>query len=427
MKNIKIFPRKLAGTLVGPGSKSMSHRAIIAAALSRGVSRIDNVMYSDDVIATLQGVEALGAKVDYFDNYVLIDGTKMFTKTDVVIDCVESGSTLRFMVAVGLAVQNKIKYVGKGLLGKRPLQPFYDIFDLYGIAYKMEDKDTLDLTIEGVLKPGEYVLPGDVSSQFITGLLFALPLLDGDSVIRLSTHLESGDYVVMTLDMLKKFGIVIDVKEGAYYIQGNQSFNACDYFIEGDYSQLAFYSVAAALGCNLCVSHMDEHSSQGDKAMLDVLEQMGVQVQHVDGVIHYGVNELKGVDVNCSEMPDVVPVLSLLCSQAKGTSVLRGLERLKYKECDRLYATYDLLNQLGASVEIKDNTLVIEGVCGLQGGSIYSSYDDHRMAMMLAIASIVCRESIVIERPYCVSKSYPSFFDDFKKLGGCMDECDMEK
>lgn len=426
MKNVKIFPRKLSGLMVGPGSKSMSHRAIIAAALSKGVSRIDNVMYSDDVKATLQGVEALGAKVSYFDHYVLIDGSTMFSKQNPTIDCVESGSTLRFMVAVGLATKNTIRYVGKGLLGQRPLQPFYDIFDQYDISYSKKE-GALDLEISGVFKPGEYILPGDVSSQFITGLLYALPLLDGDSVIKLSTHLESGDYVTMTLDMLKRYGIVIEQLEGSYYIKGNQTYKPCDYFIEGDYSQLAFYSVAASLGCDIQVSHMDKSSSQGDKAMLDVINKMGVQVSYQDDTISYHVDTLKGVEANCSEMPDVVPVLSLLCSVAKGKSVLSGLERLKYKECDRLYATYDLLNQLGANIQIVDDTLVFEGVEQLQGGITLSSYDDHRMCMMLAMASIVCKEPIVIDRPHCVSKSYPSFFDDFKRLGGHFDECDMEK
>lgn len=426
MDCIKIIPNKLEGTIRCPGSKSLTHRAIIGAGLANGVSKIYNVVFSDDILATIKAIEKMGAIVSIFDDYIIVDGSHSLDNRQYTIDCNESGSTLRFIVPISISRHSEVQFVGKGLLGSRPMKPYFDIFDNQNIQYSYSD-ECLDLKIAGQLKAGEFKLPGNVSSQFISGLLFALPLLEGNSVIEISSPLQSIDYVNMTIHILRLYGIEIQYMDGKYYISGNQKYKPFDYVVEGDYSQCAFFSIAASLNNNVSVSGMNESSLQGDKKLLLILEKMGVNYRFIDQTISFDSTVLRSVDVDCSDMPDVVPVLSLLCCVTKGKSVLRGLERLKYKECDRLFASYDILRKLGANIEIENDCLIIDGVDSLRGGVSVWGYDDHRIVMTLAIASCVCKEPIVIEGYQAVSKSYPSFFEDFKKLKGEIYGCNVEK
>ncbi len=410
MDNILIKPRKLSGEVVVPPSKSMAHRAIICAALSKGKSIIKNIDLSDDIIATINAARSMGAKIEIKNREVIVEGFLLNPNDkEFRVDCNESGSTLRFFVPITMLLPNKKTFIGKGNLGKRPLNVFYEIFDKQKIKYSYK-KDILDLQVEGKLKPDTFYVRGDISSQFITGLLFALPLLDDDSKIVITSKLESKSYLDLTLSMLDKFGIEIvnnDYKE--FVIKGNQEYKAMDYTVEGDYSQAAFFLSANYIGNDIDIKGLDENSLQGDKEILKWLEVLKN-------------DENKVIDAtNC---PDIIPILTVCAALTKGKTEIINAGRLRIKECDRLTAISTQLNKLGADITEHEESLTIKGVDFFNGGCV-DSFKDHRISMSLAIASSRCKEDIIIKDYMCVKKSYPHFYEDFKKLGGEINECDI--
>ena len=275
MKEVTIIPKRLGGSLKIPPSKSMAHRAIICAGLSKGNSIIENIEYSDDIIATINAMRALGVNIIEDKDRLIINGENIFSNDSRVIDCNESGSTLRFLMPIALIKNGESRFLGKGNLGKRPLKTYYDIFRKQGIAYTY-DEGILNTFVKGNLKADEFRVEGNISSQFISGLLFALPLLDGDSKIVITTNLESKGYIDLTLFMLDKFGIKIEnLNYKEFRIKGNQSYKPFNYRVEGDYSQGAFFFAAGALGNNIVCYDLEEKSKQGDKEVLDILENMG--------------------------------------------------------------------------------------------------------------------------------------------------------
>ena len=401
MDNILIKPRKLSGEVVVPPSKSMAHRAIICAALSKGKSIIKNIDLSDDIIATINAARSMGAKIEIENREVIVEGFLLNPNDkEFRVDCNESGSTLRFFVPITMLLPNKKTFIGKGNLGKRPLNVFYEIFDKQKIKYSYK-KDILDLQVEGKLKPDTFYVRGDISSQFITGLLFALPLLDDDSKIVITSKLESKSYLDLTLSMLDKFGIEIvnnDYKE--FVIKGNQEYKAMDYTVEGDYSQAAFFLSANYIGNDIDIKGLDENSLQGDKEILKWLEVLKN-------------DENKVIDAtNC---PDIIPILTVCAALTKGKTEIINAGRLRIKECDRLTAISTQLNKLGADITEHEESLTIKGVDFFNGGCV-DSFKDHRISMSLAIASSRCKEDIIIKDYMCVKKSYPHFYEDFKKL-----------
>lgn len=426
MTAVKITPTKLKGIVQVPPSKSLAHRAIICASLAKGVSRIDNIEYSKDIQATIKAMKSLGTKIEEFENYLIIDGTTTFTKQNSEIDCEESGSTLRFMVPISIVEENKVHFVGRGNLGKRPLDTFYEIFERQNIGY-MYKKDILDLYVIGKLKPDHYIIPGNISSQFITGLLFALPLLKGDSIIEISSTLESKGYIDLTLQMLSQYGIkIINNDYKSFVVMGNQEYQAHDYRVEADFSQAAFYLVAGAIGNDVVLTDLNLNSLQGDKATLSILEAMGAKINVVsDGIKVTGEN-LSATQVDASQCPDVIPVVSVALALAQGKSEVINAKRLRIKECDRIIATSSQLNELGGSVVELSDSMTIRGVSEFVGGNC-SSFADHRIAMMLAIAATRCNQSVIIDNMECVEKSYPSFWEDYQSLGGIIDVINMEE
>ncbi|GKX65423.1 3-phosphoshikimate 1-carboxyvinyltransferase [Inconstantimicrobium mannanitabidum] len=420
MKEISISPKKLSGDVNIPPSKSMAHRAVICASLSNGKSIITNIDYSDDIIATINAMRALGADIIEEERKLIIDGTNIFEKDAGIIDCNESGSTLRFLVPLSIARKNKVKFLGRGNLGKRPLTTFYNIFDKQEIKYSYKE-DVLDLCIEGELKGGEYKVEGNISSQFITGLLFTLPVLKEDSIIEITTELESKGYIDLTLDMLNKFGIKIinnDYKQ--FVIKGNQEYTPMNYRVEGDYSQGAFYLCADALGNKVKIKDLDLNSLQGDKEIIDILESLGAKVLKAEEIEVQGW-ELVGTVIDGAQCPDVIPITAVVCALSKGKSRIINAKRLRIKECDRLKAISTELNKLGANIIEEEDGLIIEGVDTLTGGKVHS-WKDHRIAMSLAIAATCCVEKVTIDYAECVSKSYPNFWQDYERLGGNIDE-----
>ncbi|GFI40342.1 3-phosphoshikimate 1-carboxyvinyltransferase [Thomasclavelia cocleata] len=426
MTAVKIIPTKLKGVVQVPPSKSLAHRAIICASLAKGVSRIDNIEYSKDIQATIKAMKSLGTIIEEFENYLIIDGTTTFTKQNSEIDCEESGSTLRFMVPISIVEENKVHFVGRGNLGKRPLDTFYEIFERQNIGY-MYKKDVLDLYVIGKLKPDHYIIPGNISSQFITGLLFALPLLKGDSIIEITSTLESKGYIDLTLQMLSQYGIkIINNDYKSFVVMGNQEYQAHDYRVEADFSQAAFYLVAGAIGNDVVLTDLNLNSLQGDKATLSILEAMGAKINVVsDGIKVTGEN-LSATQVDASQCPDVIPVVSVALALAQGKSEVINAKRLRIKECDRIIATSSQLNELGGSVVELSDSMTIRGVSEFVGGNC-SSFADHRIAMMLAIAATRCNQSVIIDNMECVEKSYPSFWEDYQSLGGIIDVINMEE
>ena len=431
MAVLKINPSKLKGEVKIPPSKSMAHRAIICAALSDGLCIIENIDYSDDIIATIDAMNSLGAKIVKHKDHIKVIGvygSDEKAQETRVIDCNESGSTLRFLVPISLLFRGSSKFIGRGNLGKRPLTTYYNIFEKQGIKYSYEE-DNLNLVINGELKPGTFEVEGNVSSQFITGLLFTLPLLKEDSKIIITTEMESRGYIDLTLRAMSDFGIeIINNNYREFIIKGNQKYNARNYRVEGDYSQAAFFLCADSLGNEVLCKDLDLNSLQGDKEVIDILERMNVVFNANDiGVKGTTNGELTSTVIDGSQCPDIIPVLTSVAALTKGTTEIINAGRLRIKECDRLAAVTSELNKLGAKIIEKEDGLVVTGVEKLQGGVDVWSHKDHRIAMTLAIASTRCEEPIVIKDYECIAKSYPNFFEDFKTLGGDVHEWNVGK
>ncbi|MCK5128753.1 MAG: 3-phosphoshikimate 1-carboxyvinyltransferase [Clostridiales bacterium] len=419
-----ITPSRLHGDITAPPSKSMAHRSIIAAALAEGLSFISNIELSDDIMSTIEAVKLLGAKVtlsvDENERIQLaIQGIAGESKERMPhINCRESGSTLRFMIPIVLASAGGGIFDGEELLPKRPIDSYEKIFTAQGINWHCQsEKDNLPLKIEGTMKSGEYALPGNISSQYITGLLFALPLLDGDSQITIQGNLESASYVDMTIQMLAHFGIQIDKNEDTYIIKGNQQYKQSRYRVEGDWSQAAFLIIAGILGDGTKVHGLDAHSKQGDKAIMDIAQKMGADIKTIDGVVHASKSKLIACDVDVSQCPDLAPAIAAAMSVADGKSTIFGGQRLKVKESDRIMSVTNALNNLGAKVTPTDDGMVIVGKKTLSGTQT-DAPADHRIAMMVAAVSQMCNGQFILTGADSVNKSYPSFWDEFVALGG---------
>ena len=433
MGNYKIYKTKLKGDIKIPPSKSMAHRAVICAALGNGVSRVSNIVLSDDIIATADAMRALGAIINEIDEKdsrcktleikgINSNDSGSIREYERVIDCNESGSTLRFLVPISLAFEGVTRFVGRGNLGKRPLNTYYDILEKQGIEYTNK-KDILDLVVSGKLKSDTFEVSGNVSSQFITGLLFTLPLLEGDSKIVITTNLESKGYNDLTLCAMKDFGVeVINNNYKEFIIKGNQTYKSRDYRVEGDYSQGAFFLCADALGNEVKVHDLKKDSLQGDKEVIDILRRMGVIFEIQDNIVSGKVRKTKATIIDGSQCPDIIPELSLVAALSKGKTEIINAGRLRIKECDRINAIAVELNKLGARIIEKEDGLIIEGVPEFSGGVEVWSHKDHRIAMTLAIAATICNEPIILKDYECVSKSYPHFFEDYKNLGGKFNE-----
>ena len=384
--NVTITPGLLRGAITPPPSKSQAHRLLIAAALADGESRIEHLADSQDIQATRRCMAALKAPGEDLP----------------VLDCGESGSTLRFLIPVALALRGGGRFTGRGRLMERPQKPYFDLFDEKGIAYRQEDGV---LTVQGRLTPGTFALPGDVSSQFVTGLLYALPLLEGDSRITLTTPLESRGYVDMTLEALERFGIRAECPDGrTLRVPGGQTYRPCRAAVESDYSQAAFYYAANGLGGQVEILGLNPRSAQGDRCIVPYHMQL------------CGPGE---AELDVSQCPDLVPPLAAHAALRQGITRIVNAARLRIKESDRLTAVTQVLTALGADVVEGADRLTITGQPeGLAGGVTVDSHNDHRIALMAAIAATRCAAPVTIIGAECVAKSYPDFWEDYERLGG---------
>lgn len=414
---IKINPKNLKGQIMIPASKSLCHRAIICAGLSQGESNISNIMFSKDIEATCNAMKALGVGISIDKDKVKVSGKSSLLVKEKNINCNESGSTLRFMIPIAATLGQNVTFNGEGKLVERPLDDYYKIFKEKNIEY-INNEGKLPLTIKGKLTPSEYRIKGDVSSQFITGLLFALPLLHGDSKIIITTELESRGYVDLTIDMLNKFSINIENRNyKEFIIKGNQQYKSRDYDVEGDFSQVAFWLVAGLLGCDISCGGMNISSIQGDRGILDIIKSMSGEIEISDSFMKSIPKETTGAVIDAKDVPDLVPVLAVLASLSKGRTEIINASRLRFKESDRLKAISEELSKIGANIKETEDGLIINGVESFKGGEV-RCWNDHRIAMALAVASVRCTEPLIIDGAESVSKSYPNFWEHFKELGG---------
>lgn len=418
MSDIIVKPSQLYGRVTAPPSKSDVHRAIICAALSKGVCRIAPVALSDDIKATIDCARSLGAAAEINGDVLTVDGTDIFKNKTASLNCKESGSTLRFFVPVAAAGGIETEFSGRGSLVSRPIGLFADILPKAGVD--CETSGTLPLKIKGKLKAGTFEVAGNISSQFITGLLFALPLLDGDSKIVLTTPLQSVGYIDMTIACLKKFGVNVETTDYGWFVKGNQKYISRDYRTDGDWSQAAFFLTAGAVSGDVTVDGIDINSTQGDKEIVNLLKKFGADVEVFDDSVRVRKSELSKADIDASQIPDLVPILSVLAGCAKNNTVIHSAERLRIKESDRLKTTANMLKAIGGKVEEKSDGLVIFGTGGFKGGTVDGS-NDHRIVMSAAIAALACKDDVKITDSESINKSFPNFFDEYKRLGGVFD------
>ena len=424
---IKIKPSTLNGTIEIPPSKSYSHRAVIAAALAESKdnrkSKIDNLKFSVDITATTDIMENWGAKINREESSLEIVGNSgKVVPRDKYVQCNESGSTIRFLIPIGITNENELIFDGKGKLVDRPLDSYYRIFDEQEIFYKNEN-GKLPLEVKGKLKAGNYEIDGNISSQFITGLLYALPLLDGDSKLIINKNLESKGYIDLTMEILKLAGIKIKNNDyKSFEIKGNQKYKPFDYTVEGDYSQVAFWIVAGIISANrdneIKCLHVNKNSLQGDREIIEIVERMGAKLEIFYDYLIVKPSKTKGTVIDISQCPDIAPILTVLGALSEGETRIINGERLRIKESDRITSIKTELNKLGANVNEEGDSLIIQGVEKFNGGVTVNAWNDHRIAMSLAIASSRCEKEIILEEAESVRKSYPHFWDDFVKMGG---------
>ena len=402
---VTIHPKRLAGAVTPPPSKSMAHRFILCAALTKGRSVIHSVALSQDILATLGCIQALGARWEQGAEGALIitgRGGKPCPASLPAFDCGESGSTLRFLIPIALAAAGGGVFTGRGRLMERPLKPYFHLFAEKGIA--CEQRDGV-LTLRGSLPAGDYAIPGNVSSQFLTGLLLALPLAEGESRIMLTTPLESRDYVAMTVDVMTRFGAKVRQEGETFFVSGG-GYQSREDTVEADWSQGAFWYAANFLDNPVDIRGLEPASLQGDRAV----------------AAHYWALARPGdAELDVSQCPDLLPPLALMAALRVGTCCLVNAARLRLKESDRLAAVTVTLNALGAQVEEHPDSLTIHGVEALKGNVTLDSCNDHRIAMMAAIAATKCAGPVSLTGAECVNKSYPDFWDHYRMLGGELD------
>ncbi|MDR3313549.1 MAG: 3-phosphoshikimate 1-carboxyvinyltransferase [Oscillospiraceae bacterium] len=391
-----------SGRVIAPPSKSDLHRLLVAAALCGSAARVDcgTDALSEDIAATQDCLRSL------------LDAQS----PSPALDCRESGSTLRFLLPLAAALGKTAHFTGTGRLPERPLEPLLTLLRTHGVQV---EGDRLPLRISGQLQVGKYALPGNISSQYLTGLLFALPLLEGDSVIQLTSPLESAGYVTMTMRTLRRFGVryILDTPESCV-LPGGQRYHSAETRLtpEGDWSNAAFWLAAGALTGEITLAGLSADSAQPDAAILPLLRRMGAIVEaNPAGEIRVCKSSLRGAELDASECPDLVPTAAVLMALAQGESRIHHAARLRLKESDRLAAMAQNLHALGAQVEELPDGLLFHGVPQLRGGAV-QSFADHRIAMAMAVAALRAQGETTLGGAESVRKSYPAFWEIYDRL-----------
>nr|WP_317399061.1 3-phosphoshikimate 1-carboxyvinyltransferase [uncultured Gemmiger sp.] len=421
---------RLSGTANVPPSKSAAHRAVLCAALAGGTSRIDNIEYSDDIRATLGAVCQLGARVEQEEHAVVIKGigSDGFPTVTRPVFCNESGSTLRFLIPLFSLTAQKIRFTGAGRLMDRPQEVYRMLFNRQGLRF---EQDSEGITVFGRLRPGGLTLPGDVSSQFISGLLFAAPLLESETTIDVLPPFESRSYVDLTIASLQRFGVKVTQrarKNGGviYRIAAPQRYLPCDMRVEGDYSQAAFLAVLGVLMGGITVTGLDTVSRQGDRVVLDILKRFGGKYANTAAGLRFSRSLLKGGDIDLADCPDLGPVLIAMGSFCNGTTTIRNAGRLRIKESDRIASMQQELAKMGGRVQaIGDTVNVLGGVLHAPEKPLLG-HNDHRIVMALTVAALAAGVPATIHGAEAVRKSWPDFFEVMRSLGARIDLVESE-
>lgn len=393
---VEITPSQVKGEIIAPPSKSMAHRLLICAALSEGESTISNIAYSEDILATVDCIKAMGADVKVKGNTITLCGVSPFTAGDSVYNCRESGSTLRFFIPIAMLSEKESLFTGYGRLMERPMEVYENIADEKGISYSLNEDG---IRVGGILNAGRYSVRGDISSQFISGLLFALPLCDGNSEIILTGKIESKSYIDMTISAMQTFGVTAEWKKGnTLFIKGGQKYKPCDVRVEGDWSNAAFLDAFNYIGGNVTVKGICENSLQGDSIYKDYFTKLS-----------------KGCLVlDMSNCPDLAPIIMTLASELNGAT-LKGTKRLKHKESDRGYAMAQELSKFGAVIDLYEDEIVINKTKLRKPENPLCGHNDHRVVMSLTV--LCSKYGGTIAGAEAVKKSFPDFFMKTKSLG----------
>lgn len=412
MDNMILKNCYVKGNIEVPSSKSVAHRALIASAFSEKPIKIKKIDFSKDIYATIDALRQLGVTISIEDEYVFVDGSNLIKNSEVSINANESGSTLRFMIPVTTILEKTAVFDGMGRLPERPLDDYFKIFDKRGVEYSHPKGKYLPLKISGDIKLNDVDVKGNTSSQFITGLIFCG--LVNPVKINITTELQSKPYVDITVDVLRKFGCLINESDNSYEISKTPTI-INEYSVERDWSQAAFFMCAAAINGCITLKDMNMESAQGDREIIYLLKKFGADVTINANDLTVKKSNLKGIDIDVGDIPDLVPTLSVLACFAEGKTKIYNAARLRIKESDRLQAMYEELTKLGADIEIGDDYLVINGGKTLYGAQV-DSHNDHRIAMAMAVASVGCKGNISLSGYGAVSKSYPHFFEDWSSL-----------
>lgn len=384
----------LNGTVTMPPSKSAAHRALACSFLSGG-GIVEPIIDSKDMKAMQQAISALRNGSD-------------------TVDCIESGNTLRFMLPVAAALGKSVTFIGSGRLPERPIGDYLRLFPEHGVKCVSDGK--LPVTIEGKLTGGRYEIAGNISSQYITGLLLALPILEEDSEIVLTTKLESKPYVDLTIKVLSDFGVSVEETEYGYFVKGNQRYIKRDYIVESDWSQAAFFLAGGAIGGDVTLKGLRADSAQGDKEIVDIIRRFGADIEISDSGIRCRKSALRGTEIDVTDIPDTVPAIAVTAAFAEGKTVITGAERLRYKESDRIESVVTNLKKMGVEVEETRDGMIITG--SAVHGAELNGYNDHRIVMAFSIAALFANGETQITQAESVNKTYPAFFEDYNRLGG---------
>ena len=414
---IKQAPGGIGGTITAPPSKSMAHRAVLCSALAEGASHIENLEFSKDISATLSAAGQLCAKVRTGADRAVVEGLGSFLPVSAPVDCCESGSTLRFLIPIASLTGQKVTFVGRGRLMERPQTVYEKLYQEQSLRF---EQSSAGLAVEGTLKSSEYELAGNVSSQFISGLLFALPLLDGDSTLHLIPPVESRSYIDMTRAVQAAFGVTSRWLDGnTLALPGRQHYHPCDHAVEGDYSQAAFPAVLGAVCGGVTITGLRPDTLQGDAVILDILRRCGAQFTREGDTVTFAKAPLHGVDIDLADCPDLGPVLMVLGLLCEGTTVIRNAERLRLKESDRIAAMEAELRACGGVLESEGGTITIHGCAGKlhTPAAPLHGHNDHRVVMSLTVLALAAGLPLSIDDAEAVQKSWPHFFEAIKPLG----------
>ena len=414
---IRPAPGGIGGAIAAPPSKSMAHRAVLCAALAVGRSHITHLEFSKDISATLSAAAQLCAAVDTGADDATVQGLGHFLPLTAPVDCCESGSTLRFLIPIASLTGQPVTFTGRGRLMERPQSVYETLYREQNLRF---EQSPAGLTVEGALTPGDYRLAGNVSSQFISGLLFALPLLAGDSTLHLIPPVESRSYIEMTRAAQAAFGVTSHwLDDTTLCIPGGQQYHPRDYIVEGDYSQAAFLAVLGAVKGGITLTGLAAETLQGDAAILDILRRCGAKFTRTEAGLVFEQAPLHGVDIDLADCPDLGPVLMVLGLLCEGTTVIRNAERLRIKESDRIAAMEAELRACGGVLSSEGGTITVQGCKPRLHApeAPLSGHNDHRVVMSLTVLALAADIPLAINEAEAVQKSWPHFFDALKPLG----------